>query len=95
MFKHDCLDTCCFGCLIRVWFVFLYLNLFSALSMFHIERRSRNTIIIVIIMITIIIIIIITIVIIIMLIIIMFIIIMFIIIMFIIIFMIISKVTVY
>ena len=30
MFEHNCLDTCCFGCLICVCFVFLYLHLFSA-----------------------------------------------------------------
>ena len=35
--------------LICMCFVFLYLHLFSALSMFHIERRSRNTLIIIII----------------------------------------------
>ena len=30
--RHDCLDTCCFGCLICMCFVFLYLNLFSAIK---------------------------------------------------------------
>ena len=30
MFQHDCLDTCCFGCLIYMYFVLLYLHLFSA-----------------------------------------------------------------
>ena len=30
MFEHDCLNTCCFGCLICMCFVFLYLHLFSA-----------------------------------------------------------------
>ena len=30
MFEHDCLDTYCFGCLISMCFVFLYLHLFSA-----------------------------------------------------------------
>ena len=32
MFKHDCLDTCCFGCLICMCSVFLYLHLFSAVE---------------------------------------------------------------
>ena len=32
MFEHDCLDTCCFGCLI----CFLYLHLFSAVE--HVSR---------------------------------------------------------
>ena len=49
MFEHDCLDTCCFGCLICMCFVFLYLHLSVQLSMFHIERRSRNMLIIIII----------------------------------------------
>ena len=30
MFEYDCLDTCCFGCLICMCFVFLYLHLFGA-----------------------------------------------------------------
>ena len=30
MFEHDCLDTCCFDCLICVCFVVSYLLLFSA-----------------------------------------------------------------
>ena len=30
MFEHDCLDTCCFGCLICMCFVFLCLHLLSA-----------------------------------------------------------------
>ena len=30
MFQHDCLDTCCFECLICMCFVFLHLPLFSA-----------------------------------------------------------------
>ena len=41
-----------------MWFVFLYLLLFSAiaqLNMFHMEKRSRNTLIIIIIIIIIII----------------------------------------
>ena len=32
MFEHDCLDTCCFGCLKCMGFVFLYLHLFSAVD---------------------------------------------------------------
>ena len=32
MFEHDCLDSCCFGCLICMCFVFLYLHLFSAIE---------------------------------------------------------------
>ena len=49
MFEYDCLDTCYFGCLICFVIVLLYLHLFSELSMFHMERRSRNMLIIVII----------------------------------------------
>ena len=41
MFEHECLDTWCFKCLICMCFVFLY----AQLSMFHLERRSRNTLI--------------------------------------------------
>ena len=29
MFKHDCFDTCCFGCFLCMCFVFLYLHVFS------------------------------------------------------------------
>ena len=32
MFEHDCLDTCCLGCLICTCLVFLYLHLFSAIE---------------------------------------------------------------
>ena len=32
MFQHDCLDTCCFECLICICFVYLYLHLFSAIE---------------------------------------------------------------
>ena len=32
MFEPDCLDTCCFGCLICMCFVFLYLHIFSAIE---------------------------------------------------------------
>ena len=51
MFEHNRLHTCCFGCLI-IYACVLYfcICLCSAqLSIFHMERRSRNTIIIVII----------------------------------------------
>ena len=34
MFQHDCLDTCCFECLICMCFVFLYLHLFSTTEPF-------------------------------------------------------------
>ena len=32
MFEHDCLDTCCFGCLMCMCLVFLCLHLFSAIE---------------------------------------------------------------
>ena len=32
MFEHDCLDTCCFQCLIYMCFAFLYLHLFSTIE---------------------------------------------------------------
>ena len=32
MFEHDCLDTCCFGCLLCRCFVVLYLHLLSAIE---------------------------------------------------------------
>ena len=37
MFEHDCLDTCCLGCLIIIYmcFVFLYLHLFSRIHVSH------------------------------------------------------------
>ena len=49
MFKHDCLDMCCFGCVFSVVHVYnIFVCTFSAqLSMFHIERHSRNTIIVI------------------------------------------------
>ena len=31
-FRHDYLDTYCFGCLLCMCFVFLYLHLFSAIE---------------------------------------------------------------
>ena len=50
VFQHDYLDTCCFECLICMCFIVLYFAPVSAqLSMFHMERRSRNTLIIIII----------------------------------------------
>ena len=48
MFEHGCLDTLCLGCLICMRFLFFVICTCSAqLSMFHLERRSRNTIIII------------------------------------------------
>ena len=32
MFEHDCLGTCCFGCLLCMCFVFWYLHLFSTIE---------------------------------------------------------------
>ena len=52
MSKYDYLDTCCFERLICVCFVFLYCTCSAPLSMFHMERRSRNTFIIIIIITT-------------------------------------------
>ena len=51
MFEHDCLDTCCFGCLIHMCFAFLYLHLFSEIEHASHGRRSRNTLITIIIII--------------------------------------------
>ena len=49
MFQHGYLDTYCFECLICMRFVFLYLHLFIAIEhVLHMERRSRNTPIIII-----------------------------------------------
>ena len=45
MFDYDCLGICCFGCLICMCFVFWYLHS-ALLIMFHMERRSRNVLII-------------------------------------------------
>ena len=36
MFEHDCLDMCCFECLICMCFLFLSLHLFSAVE--HVSR---------------------------------------------------------
>ena len=44
MFQHDYLDTYCFECLICMFFVFLPVQ-----RMFHMERCSRNMLIIIII----------------------------------------------
>ena len=35
MFQHDCLDTCCFECLICMCFVFCIFTCSAHLSMFH------------------------------------------------------------
>ena len=35
---HACLDTCSFGCLICMHFIFLYLYLFSAIE--HVSREK-------------------------------------------------------
>ena len=48
MFEHDCLDTCCLGVL-YAYVLYFHVCTFSMLGMFHMERHSRNTIIIVII----------------------------------------------
>ena len=49
------LDPCCFGCLISYMRVFCIYTCSAQLSMFHMERCSRNTLIIIIIIIIIII----------------------------------------
>ena len=50
MFQHDYLDTCCFECLIYACVLHFCIHTCSAqLSMFHMERHSRNTLIIIII----------------------------------------------
>ena len=54
MFQHDYLDTYCFECLISMCFVFCIFTCSAQLSMFHMERRSRYTLIIIIIIIIII-----------------------------------------
>ena len=53
MFQHDCLDTCV-KCLIKLYACVLYFCICpcsAQLSMSHMERRSRNTLIIIIIII--------------------------------------------
>ena len=42
-FKHDYLDTCCFECLIFCVLYFCICTCSVQLSMFHMERRARNT----------------------------------------------------
>ena len=49
MLEHDYLDTSCFGRLTCMCFILLHLHLLAQLSMFHMERHSRNTITIIII----------------------------------------------
>ena len=49
MFQHDYLDTDCFVCLACALY-FCICTCSVQLSMFHMERRSRNTLIIIIIM---------------------------------------------
>ena len=44
MFEHDCLDTRCFGCLMCMFFCICTCSV--QLSMFHMERRYRNMLII-------------------------------------------------
>ena len=50
MFRHDCLDTCCFEYLIYACALYFCICTWLAqLSMFHMERHSRNMPIIIII----------------------------------------------
>ena len=49
MFEHDCLDTCCLGCLVYMCFVFCTCTCSVQLSMFDMERHCRNTMIVIII----------------------------------------------
>ena len=51
MFEYNCLDTCCLGCLICMCLVFCTCTCSAQLSLFDMERCSRNTIIIIIIII--------------------------------------------
>ena len=48
MFEHDCLVTCCFGCPICMCLYFCICTCSAQLSMFHMERCFRNTLIIII-----------------------------------------------
>ena len=57
IFEHDCLDTCCFGCLICMCFIFLCLCLFIVIKLVSHETVLNTMIMIIIIIITIIIII--------------------------------------
>ena len=43
------LETCCFGCLTCMCFIFVYLHLFSTTQHVHKERHSGNALIIIII----------------------------------------------
>ena len=45
VFEYDCLGTCCFMCLICMCFAFWYLHS-ALLMMFHMEKSSRNVLII-------------------------------------------------
>ena len=49
MFGHGCLDSCCFGCVICLCFIVCTCS--AQLNMFHVERHTRNTVIIFIIII--------------------------------------------
>ena len=42
MFKHDCLDVSCFGCLISMCFIFLYFHLFSTTEDVSHERTLQK-----------------------------------------------------
>ena len=48
MFEHDCLDTCCLGVLYASVLYVCICTCSVQSSMFHMERRSRNTLIIII-----------------------------------------------
>ena len=47
MFQRDCLDSCCFECLIRMCFVFLYLHLCSVIEHVSHGKAPRNMLIII------------------------------------------------
>ena len=48
MFQHNYLDTCCLSVLYACVLYFCICTCSSQLSMFHMERRSRNTLVIII-----------------------------------------------
>ena len=48
MFEHDCLYTSCFGVLYACVSYFCNCTCSAQLTMFHVERRYRNTLIIII-----------------------------------------------
>ena len=51
MLEHDCLDTCCFGCVLCMCFVVLYFCICTCSaqsSMFRMEMCSANTLIFII-----------------------------------------------